>query len=250
MTSPTGARLPVLFFAAYGANIIPHETSHALTAMALGVPSTLFHFYVDLSPAHGTPADRALIAVVGPLVNLVIGAAFWVARTRVRERPAELPFLYVATFGVSMFLGNLVSIAFVGDFSRFAQLLGFSEPLRYAIALSAVVALCTFTFRVGKELTRWAPPDASRWEAGFRLVAVPVVIGTALVLLAFIPMPRHFVVGWLAPSMFWIFAAMGVLRASRVSTTCPWGGTILTGDVTFALAVAVVVRILSRGLTL
>ena len=246
-----GARLVVLFFAAYSATCTLHELSHALTAYALGVPATLFHFFANIDREHVTQPQLAWIRAVGPVASLGFGLVFWLVSRSLRGRPHELTFLYLAIFGVSFFLGNTFSIAFVGDFSRIAELLEIPQRVRYAIALTAAIALCAFNYFVGRELARWAPVDAGRGEAVTRLVVVPVVVGTALVLLAYIPMPGNFVMGWITPSVFWIFAAIGVWRASNTSgSLLAWGGPIRKGDIVFALGAVITVRILTTGLHL
>ena len=241
------ARATILFFAAYSLNLTLHELAHALAAYALGVHATLFHFYVDIPQEHATMTQRMWIGVVGPCASLIVGLVCWLVSRSLRGRPHELTFLYLGVFGVSIFLGNLFSVAFVGDFSRVTREFEIPMPLRYAIALAAAVALCAFTYRVGKELARLAPGEAGVFEAVTRLVVVPVIAGTTLVLLAYIPMPSTFVMGWISPSMFWIFAAIGVARASKGSPTLPWGGPVRKADVALAIIALVAVRIMTRG---
>ena len=64
-----GLRPLVLFATAYTVTTIVHELAHALTAYALRVPSTLFHFAVHIDRAHGPLNQRAVIGVAGPLPN-------------------------------------------------------------------------------------------------------------------------------------------------------------------------------------
>lgn len=108
-----GLRRLVLFVAAYTVMTILHELAHALTAYALGVPSTLFHFAVNIDRAHGTLNQRAFIAVAGPLFALAIGLLGWDLYTRTRNSRLGLPLLYFVMFGVGAFFGNLISTAFV-----------------------------------------------------------------------------------------------------------------------------------------
>src|ERR1051325_4617987 len=80
-----GLRPLVLFAATYTVIKIVHELTHALTAYALSVPSTLFHFAVNIDRAHGTLNQRALIGVAGPLFALGAGLLSWGAYTRTRN---------------------------------------------------------------------------------------------------------------------------------------------------------------------
>jgi hypothetical protein len=114
-----GLRPLVLFAAAYTVMTIVHELAHALTAYALRVPFTLFHFAVNIDRAHGTLNQHAIIGVAGPLVALGIGLLSWGAYTRSQNSRLGLPLLYLVMFGVGTFFGNLISTAFVGDFQSF-----------------------------------------------------------------------------------------------------------------------------------
>jgi hypothetical protein len=43
------------------------------------------------------------------------------------------------------------------------------------------------------------------------VIALPAIVGTALAILIFLPMPAPFAVARAGESMFWIFAAVGTL---------------------------------------
>src|SRR5438094_843540 len=112
---------PVVWFpTAYTIVIILHEASHAIAAVALGFPSTLFNFWVDHNFAGATAAQRAVVGAAGPTVSLMFGFACWLVYRKVKNSRAGLPFLYLAASGVTNFFGNLMSAAFVGDFSNAA----------------------------------------------------------------------------------------------------------------------------------
>jgi hypothetical protein len=115
-----GLRPFMLFGGTYMTAGVFHELAHALTAFAVRVPFTLFHVGVNLDPAHGTLNQRAIIGVAGPLFSLGMGLLSWGAYIRVRDSRLGLPLLYLVMFGVGTFFGNLISTAFVGDFSRLA----------------------------------------------------------------------------------------------------------------------------------
>ena len=110
----------ILFSAAYLIIGIIHEAAHAVTAYALDVPFTMFHFAVDVARDRGSLTDHATIGVAGPLCALIIGLVCWLFYSRSKGSRSELMLLYLATFGVATFFGNLMSAAFVGDFSRAA----------------------------------------------------------------------------------------------------------------------------------
>jgi hypothetical protein len=240
----------VLFFSAYLINNTLHELSHALTAYVLGVPSTLYPFYVDVERVHASAAQQAWIGAAGPLCSLIVGAACWLVYTRARTTSRALPFLYLATFGVSMFLGNLFSASFVGDFSRAATALNLPMAGRYGVTAAGALLLIAVMFVVGKELLHWAPPQASAMRAVVALVVSPVVVGTGCVLVAYLPMPAWYIVGLGMASLFWIFAAVGVFT----NAWRPRGGgqrdSIRWPDAALALVALAVVRGLRLGVPL
>lgn len=200
----------VLFVATYTIIGILHEWAHALTAYALRVPSVLTHLYVHIDQTAATLNQLAIIRVAGPVFCLFIGLLSWFAYWRVRTR-ARLLLLYLGWFGVATLLGNLISTPFVGDFSALAQTLQLRMSIRYGLSITGAVLLCAFAFLVGRELRQFAPPAVGAVKALVGMVIVPVIAGTAAVLLIFLPMPYEFAVGRIAELLFWIFAALGIL---------------------------------------
>ena len=244
-----GLRPLVLFAAAYTITTIVHELAHALTAYALRVPSTLFHFAVHIDRAHGTLDQRAVIGVAGPLFVLVIGLLSWCAYTRTRNSRFGLPLLYFVMFGVGTFFGNLMSTAFVGDFSRLALTLQLSMAVRYSASVLGMLLLCGLSFLIGMELRRWTPVGVSAAKAMIGMVALPAILGTATVLLIFLPMPSAFAYARTAESLFWIAAAVGTLVSRK--NTRDNGRRLDLGwaDLALLLAVALLVRLMVDGIT-
>lgn len=197
-------RLIVLFAAAYTIIGILHEWAHALTAYALRVPSTLFHLYVQLDQGAGTLNERAVIRAAGPLFCLGVGIVCWFAYRKAKGSRAELLLLYLAWFGIATFFGNLMSTPFVGDFSGMALAFQLSMPVRYAAGLLGLLLLCSLSFLVGMELRKWATADAGRAMTMIGVIAIPAIVGTALCLLIYLPMPMDFAAARVAESAFWI----------------------------------------------
>jgi hypothetical protein len=224
-----------------------HEAAHGLAAYSLGVPVTLFHFYVDLrNPNRAAPA---WIAVAGPLF-LVLGLACWLAYKKFRARPATLPLLYAAIFGIGIFVGNLMSASFVGDIATLASALDLPRSIRMTVTLAGAVSLCAFMYRMGRELAPWAAPDASRWRAVAAVIAWPVILGTALVILAFLPLPNQFMQAWIAESGFWLCAGIGVFRNVGRVAARDAGLSIQPAEYVFATVALLLVRALARGIAL
>ena len=242
------SRLTLLFFSAYVIVTSLHELSHAVTGYLLGFPSTLHHFYVDIDWSELTVEQRALVGVVGPLFSLVFGFACWVLYRHARGAARELPLLLLAAFGVGTFFGNLLSTSFVGDFSAAARASGLPMIVRHGLSAAGAIGFSATLFVAGKELARWAPAHGSRLAATVRLVAVPVTVGTALLALAYQPMPAKFVIGLAGASLFWVFAGIAVfLHARRPGEESP-EVTAHWSDVAVALAAVIVLRVMARGL--
>ena len=239
----------VLFAAAYTIVGILHELTHAVFAYFFRVPFTLFHFAVNLDRAHGTLNQRAVIGVSGPLFALGIGLLSWGAYTRTRNSRAGLPLLYFVMFGVGTFFGNLISTAFVGDFSRLALTLQLPMAIRYSVSVLGVLLLCGLSFLIGMELRRWTPVGVSAAKAMMGMVALPVIIGTAIVLLISLPMPSAFAYGRIAESSFWIAGAVGTLVSRKQPTDSKRTLALGWADIALLLAGTLLVRLMAGGIT-
>lgn len=89
-------------------SVLVHEGAHAATARAVGLPvhrvvADLWGGHTAYDPRLSTPGKAALIAVVGPISNLVLAALAWVASVAVT---AEVPgrILFAMAF-VNLLLG-------------------------------------------------------------------------------------------------------------------------------------------------
>jgi hypothetical protein len=240
---------PILWFAtAYTINQILHELAHALTAYSLGVPSTLFHFYVDLDQGRATLGERALIGIAGPLFSLAFGTLCWLAYRRGKGSAAEMPLFYLSVFGFSIFFGNLISASFVGDFSKAAVALGLPRTARYVATATGVLSLAAVLFWAGRELRRWMPADTGPVRGTLGIIVLPALIGTALVTLVNQPMPGGFIGARAAEASFWIFAAAGALVKRRDpyagSGISPWRWL----DLGLFLLVALIVQVMAHGI--
>jgi hypothetical protein len=247
--SSWGLRPIVLFAAVYMVIGIVHEFSHAIAAYSLGIPFTLLHLHLNLNRTIGTPNQRAIIGVAGPLIALCIGLLCWIAYIRVRDSRFGLPLLYAAWFGAATFFGNLISTAFVGDFSRLAMTLQWSSTVRYVISVVGVLSLCSWSFLVGKELRAWAPVSVSAAKATIGMIVIPAVVGTPLLLLMFLPMPLTYAYGRIAESLFWIPGSIAAWIKQESNMTAQRKLQLGWGDVVLFLLAAAVVRLMAAGIT-
>jgi hypothetical protein len=252
LMNPPGwiVRSIVWFAAAAMVTTILHEFSHACAAYALGVRSTLFNYFVDLdlTQAQAATAERALIRVAGPLFCLAFGMVAWLALRRVRGSAAELPLLYLSVFGLGTFFGNLMSTSFVGDFSAAAMVLRLPMTVRYAISLTGAVSVAAVHFWAGRELARWVPATVGRVVGMLGIIALPVVVGTAVVILVNLPMPSASVAARVAEASFWIFAAIGALVMRRRSHSDRERLRLRWIDCAVTLFAVLAVRLMVRGI--
>jgi len=240
----------LLFFSANALNLSSHELSHALTAYFFRVPATLFHFYVDINQAEATISERMIIAMIGPVFSLCLGILSWTFYLKNSALTTRLFLLYSAVVGISIFFGNLFSTAFAGDFSKMTQLLHFSQSLRYFISVVGLLALILFMFLAGRKflgagLFEPTPKGATILNGLF----IPWVLGTALLILVYIPLPPNLVTGIIASSAFWIFSIVGGATGKPSPKTVHLSKISLSiwDIVLFSISV-VVVRLLVPGI--
>jgi hypothetical protein len=248
------ARRILWFATAYTLVIIVHEAAHALTAYALGLETTLYHFWVNVDPSNrATLAERSAYGVAGPAASLLLGVAAWLAyrNRRVRNSAAAMPLLYLAASGISNFFGNLMSAAFVGDFANVANWLALPGGGRYAVSIFGAIVLTVVLFVTGRELARWTPLRTSRATAALTAVVLPVLIGTVLIILVNQPVPiAGFAMARVGESTFWLFAAAGAFTAGPPSALETANPRLRWQDGAIAVVVVAAVRIMSAGITL
>jgi hypothetical protein len=189
-------RPTLLFVAGYALNITPHEAVHALTSYSLGFSSTLFQMWVNPDSARATSRQLATIAAAGPVFSLAVAA---------------LMFLMLAMVGVYSFLGPLAGSALGGDFNLAFTFLDVPKAVRYAASAMGFVLLPCFMFFIGRKLVGWARSNFGRVKAVGCTTVAPWLIGTALVLLVYWPLPSFLIGSTLGGSVFWPFAVVGAI---------------------------------------
>ncbi|HJP95438.1 MAG TPA: hypothetical protein VJ875_26050, partial [Pyrinomonadaceae bacterium] len=157
--------------------------------------------------------------------------------------------LYLVMFGVGTFFGNLISTAFVGDFSRLALTLELPIAARYSVSVLGVLLLCGLSFLIGMELRRWTPVGVSVAKAMIGMVALPAILGTATVLLIFLPMPSALAYARIAESSFWIPAAVGTVVSRKHPTDSRRKLNLHWPDIVLLLAATLLVRLMTTGIT-
>jgi hypothetical protein len=245
-------RRSIWFATAYTIVIVVHEWAHALTSSALGLETTLFHFWANIDPTNqATVGQKAAFGVAGPVSSLVVGVVAWLAYRRFKRSSAALPLLFLTAHGVSNFFGNLMSAAFIGDFSNVTSWLGIPLGVRYAMSATGALATASVLYVSGRQLARWAPTQTSRTAAALVGIMVPAAIGTALIILVNQPIPLPgFAAARIGEGAFWIFAAVGAFTAPVTSTRDQGNVKLYWQEIAIAVLTIAVVRIMALGVPL
>ena len=245
------ARRILWFATAYSIVIIVHEGAHALAAYALGLETTLFNFWVNIDPNEATVGQKAAMGVAGPVSSLLVGLASWLAYRRHQASAAALPLLYLAAHGVSNFFGDLMSTAFVGDFSNVAGWLDVPMGVRYAVSAVGALATAGVLFAAGRELVRCPPPQTSRAAAAVAGILLPAAIGTALIIVINEPIPLPgFAAARIGEGACWVFAAAGAFTTPPSFTADSSKLRAVWRDVGIAVLVLAIVRVMVLGIPL
>jgi len=243
---------PILWFTtASTIQVVLHETAHALMAFALGVPNTLYQYWVDWPPGAATLRQEAIIRAWGPIFSLIAGLAFWLVYRKKSTTVAGLPLLYLSAIGIAMFFGNLMSAAFVGDVSGVSRYFELSMPARYALSAIGAVGAAGVMFWLGRQLRPWIPDKSGRIFGVIAVVVLPVVIGTALIILINQPVPAaiNFTTARLGEQSFQIFTIIGAATGAKPSSIGR-SFRLRWTDGTICIAAVLVVRILAFGVHL
>ena len=244
---------PILWFpVASIAMTTIHECAHAAVAFAMGVRLTLYSYYADLdmTPEQAVSSIPVIVRAAGPAFCLIVGMLSWLALARVRNPRLRLPLLYFAVFGIGTFFGNLMSIAFVGDFSAIADALALPMTLRYVIAGAGLVSLIAIHIWVGRRLLGLVPATVGRMAGTLAVIVVPALLGTAAVVLVNQPMPASFSSARAAEASFWLFAAAGAIGTNRLKCHEPGVLEFTWADGIAAVLAAVIVRVMAHGIPL
>lgn len=239
----------LLFFSANALSYPLHEVFHALMAYFLNVNSTLYHFYVDIDHTRTSDNDNILIAVAGPILSLVFGLLFWATYKKSKNPTYKLFMFYAAIAGISIFLGNVFSTAFVGDFHTAAILMRFPFWLQTFVTLTGLILLSIFMYRIGKEVLYLSSINLTTFKVVISsFLLTPWILGTLLLILCFLPLPNYFITGMISSSIFWIIPVVSaVINRRKVKAVEYILPTLNYIDIILVLFSVLVVRSLISG---
>ena len=244
-------RPTLLFMTAFALNVTPHEAAHATAGYILGFSSTLYQMWVNPDAAAATPRQLIAIAVAGPIFSLTVGLSSWILyRQRYSRKPSGLLFLMLAIVGFYLFLGPVTAATFGGDFNVALRFAGAPKLLMNVISVVGVLILPTMMYFMGKELSSWAPPWFSRGKAVLCTTMGPWLIGTLLITLVYLPLPKFLIGPNFVGSVFWVFAVMGAIRADRPTPVERPIRSLTRTDLIVTGAAFLMVRLLVHGVRL
>src|SRR6185295_4898150 len=202
-------------------------------------------------PGAATPAQEMIARAWGPAFSLIAGLAFLLVYRKKSQTAAGLPLLYLSAIGIAMFFGNLMSATFVGDFSGVSRYFELSMPVRYALSAAGAAGTAGVMFWLGRQLRPWIPDKSGRVFGVIAVVVLPVVVGTAIVILINQPVPAelNFTTARIGEQSFQIFAVIGASTGVRPSSA---GRSFRLRwiDGTIFIAAVLVVRIMVLGVPL
>ncbi|MCL1872009.1 MAG: site-2 protease family protein [Promicromonosporaceae bacterium] len=150
-------------------SVLCHEAAHAYVARAHGhrvteLAMTLWGGHTAYTGTQKRPLDGALVAVVGPVANLVLAAGFWLAYRATPGETVPALLLYAAFY----------SNAFVGAFNLLPGL-----PLDGGQILEAIVWRLTGSRTKGTVAAGWIGRVVAIGVLAFVLL-LPLVVGGAI----------------------------------------------------------------------
>jgi hypothetical protein len=244
-------RPTIWFTTASIVSVLLHEWAHALTAHAVGKAAEMHQYWVAWDWLTATVSQRTIVGAAGPVFSLALGLICFVLYRKSAQSSTGLPLLFLSTIGMAIFTGNLMSTAFVGDLSNAATVLGLPMSVRYGATILGAASSAGVLFYQGRELRRWAPADAGRVFGAVGVTAIPVVAGTAFIILVNQPTPPDmaFASARLGESAFELFAVAGALTArgdnARIRVVLP-----LWIDAAALIVAVSAVRVMAGGIPL
>ena len=209
-----------LFFSALVTNFILHELSHAIAAYLLHIKSSMYQLYVNPDSAHANLSLNIIIAATGPVFSLCLGLLFWWIYKKQSFSSIKLFSLYGAITGINIFFGNVFATSFAGDFHNVELFINLRQTVSYIISGIGLLALITFMFYIGKQLMLfYLPFKTTKATMILYMIIMPVILGIALLLLTYSPLPPNSISNRIIESMFWIFAVIGALRFKQKKTS-------------------------------
>ena len=244
-------RPTLLFMTAFALNVTPHEAAHATAGYMLGFSSTFYQMWVNPDAAAAMPRQLIAIAVAGPIFSLTVGLMSWILYCwRYSRKPSGLLFLMLAIVGFYLFLGPVAAATAGGDFNVALRFAGAPKLLMNMISVVGVLILPTTMYFMGKELSYWAPPWFSRSKAVLCITVGPWLIGTFVITLVYLPLPKFLIGPNFVGSVFWVFAVIGAIRADRSTPVGRPIRSLTRTDLIVTGAAFLMVRLLVHGVRL
>jgi hypothetical protein len=224
MTSPSRYILlnsTIAFVAAFLLTTLIHESGHFFAYLIAGAHPTLYHNYVQ---AHDDEVGRSagiIAALAGPGISLLQGilAGLFVSRKQ-RNGWSSLVLLWMALLGFVNCFGYLMMtpLSTVGDTGKAAELLDVGHSLRITVAVIGAAALFWTILRLGRNFSNFIPAgesDAARVRYIYRIMYVPIIIGSVVNTLLALPAPALLSIIYPATSSWVIMSSFGVIKKSR-----------------------------------
>lgn len=247
----------------YLAEVLLHESTHALTALALGYEPVLHATYVDSIP-ETLGRDLAIIAAAGPVMSAAIGTIGFRLHRRAQTQMTRMIAAWIALVGTFGWLGYLLITPIEADTGIVVYSIFGESTVGYVVAAvmvlvaillirkfmdtfaSMIVSISDSTFETEKDAKAWTFRNATLpWFLAMPFIVFPIGSGDAIL-------------GSIVPVMygFPLFMAWGAAtrkRQSSLALASPANTKLATGIGCVAVAIVMIVlnqTVLSSGLQL
>jgi hypothetical protein len=239
------------FFSALAINLILHELSHAIAAYLVGVKSTMYQLYVNPDTEHASKQQNIFITATGPIFSLMLGLFSWLLFKKYSVAKRNLFFLYSSIFGISIFLGNLFATSLGGDFHTVADKIGIPNFIKYILSIIGVLSLCYFMYKMGKHFMEFKSENENlKKQIILILIVLPVIFGTLLTIIVYMPLPQNSISNRIIESFFWLFTLVGAIRHKKIDNSTVYSlSKIDWADIAITVGTVITIRIMSLGIS-
>jgi hypothetical protein len=237
-----GLKCALLFFIAATVHGLGGEFVRAWAAARAGMPNTLYHFFILYDANIPAPEPgRVVLSVLAPLAfSVIVGLAAAGTYARARSASIRLFCLYLGTFGAIGVLGPLAFAMLPGNLQDIGTWLALPAVVVWSLAIASGLVLAVVLWEAGRR----AQPPASA-------LLLPVALGTAARLVAFLPVPLVVVVNLVGGSAYWLVTIAGSIWEQRISrrgtTTSLPPINLAYSTLSFTLLLVVVIRWMATG---
>jgi hypothetical protein len=225
---------------------------------ALGLPTVLYHNYVDTGETNSFMAN-IMVPAAGPIMSLIQGIVFFILLRTTKEKSlVSLFYLWLSVMGFINIGGYLfmTPIFAYGDTGKVFNLLGAPLWLQWVIAVSALFALLKIILNFTTDFENQIPAELAGdtyvpGRLANSLILQPILVGIVATALLALPVPSFLSLLYPTTSPFMLFMIYGRLRRKGDSLIGSAHYPTLSWPLIFFTLIAIVIsRLLVGGVAL